>query len=192
MNPKKHPIQWVILGTLVLIAALSRLLPHPPNFTAVGAVALFGSAYFSRRWMAFLIPLLALWLSDLVLNNVIYAPYYDHFVLFTAGFEWLYGSFVLIIILGAVWLKKVNVQNLLGASITASTLFFLISNFGIWKTGLMYPQTWEGLMACYTSAIPFYWTTLAGDLFYVTIVFGAYALLSQRYPQLKFSQLEIK
>ena len=186
MNPTKYPLQSITVIVLVLFAALTRLFPHPPTFTAVGAVALFGSAYLSSRWMRFLVPLLALWLSDLVLNNIIFGAYFDHFVLFTPGFEWLYGSFVLIVLIGQGWLRKINIKTLFGASITASVIFFLLSNFGIWTMSLTYPQTFSGLLACYGAGVPFFWTTLLGDLFYVGVTFGVYALLTQRYPQLAF------
>lgn len=185
--------QFIILTTIVVLAALSRLLPHPPNFTPVGAMALFGAAYFAKRWMGLLMPLVALWISDLVLNNVVYGQYYEGFVWLTPGFEWLYGSFALIAVLGfftlrgnenplSVWAKKIGLGNvqipsLLVASLSASTIFFLVSNFGVWMSGLMYPKTIAGLGTCYAAAVPYFFNTLTGDLLFVGVLFGAYALM---------------
>ncbi|MFK7945977.1 MAG: DUF6580 family putative transport protein [Saprospiraceae bacterium] len=174
-NQKKSVL---IITVLIIIAALSRLLPHPPNVTPIGATALFGAAYFTKKYWAILIPLIALWASDLILNNVFYAQYYDGFAWMTTGFLWIIGAFALIAVLGMVVLKnKVTPMNLLGTSFAASTIFFLITNFGSWMSGVMYPKTVEGLMACYTAGIPFFWNTLGGDLFYVTALFGAYELV---------------
>lgn len=76
------PSNVFVVITLIGLAALSRLLPHPPNFTAVGAMALFGAAYLSPRWLGFAVPFAALWMSDLIINNVVYAAYFDQFVWF--------------------------------------------------------------------------------------------------------------
>jgi len=175
MIMKNQKKSILVITVLIIIAALSRLLPHAPNFTPVGATALFGAAYFAKKYWAILIPLAALWASDLILNNVVYAQYYEGFAWMTTGFLWIIGAFALIAILGMVVLKnKVNPINLLGTSFAASGIFFLITNFGVWMSGLTYPKTMEGLIACYTAAVPFFWNTLAGDLFYVAVLFGAY------------------
>jgi len=97
MNFKKNP-GFIIVAILILVAALSRLLPHPPNFTPIGGMALFGAAYFSKKHLALIIPLVALWISDLILNNVVYGAYYD-------GFSWMgmpmvYAAFIIIALMG--------------------------------------------------------------------------------------------
>ena len=121
MKPKRmsgnNPSNHVALITfIILAAALSRLLPHPPNFTALGAMALFGGAYLKRKWLAVLIPLAALFVSDLLLNNFVYGSYQSGFTLFTQGALWIYLGFVLIV--GVAWLnlKKVNTSKLIGSS----------------------------------------------------------------------------
>jgi len=187
----KTDLRFGILAGMILLAALSRLLPHPHNFTPVGGMALFGAAYFTRKYLAFLIPIAAMWLSDLVLNNLVYAKMYPEFY---SGFTWMgnlwvYASFILIALLGFGLLQKVKPLRLLGASLGASTLFFIVTNFGVWIGGLTYPKTWEGLVACYTAAIPFFWNTLAGDLFYVGVLFGAFAFLQNRYPALQTQRI---
>lgn len=185
---KKIKWQFSILMLIVLLAAFSRLVPHPPNFTPIGAMALFGAAWFTNRFQALLLPLLALWLSDLALNNLVYARYYDGFTWLHSGFYWTYGAFLLIGLVGRFWLKKVKTTRIVTGSLMASTLFFLISNFGVWTTGLMYPITVQGLIACYTAALPFFLNTLVGDLLYSSALFGTFELARNRFPALQINR----
>lgn len=176
-----------VLFIMILLAALSRLLPHPDNVTPVGAMALFGGAYFSRKYLAFLIPLLAMWLSDMVLNNVIfprlYPEYYDGFV--WMGNLWVYASFILIGVIGMGLLKKVNVANVVGVSLLASVLFFLITNFGVWAVDPIYPKTGGGLLAAYGAGLPFFRNTLLGDLVYCGVLFGGFEWAKTRWSVLR-------
>jgi hypothetical protein len=169
-------------AALILLAALSRLLPHPPNFTPIGAMALFGAAYFNRRWLALAIPFGALFLSDLLINNILYREFYPQFTWFTSG--WIYGAFALVMLLGlAVLRRRVSAPRLLAGSLGASLLFYLVTNFAVWAQGGMYPPTWEGLMLCYAAGLPFLGNTLAGDLFFTGVLFGTYAWVSNRRRQ---------
>lgn len=191
MQNKKINIRFGILSMLIFLAALSRLLPHPPNFTPVGAMALFGAAYFNRKVFAFLVPLIAMWISDLILNNVVYAKLYPEF--YGNGFVWfgnlwVYASFAAIILLGSILLKRVKLMPLLGTSIAASLLFFLVTNFGHWTIDPLYTKNFSGLMTCYIAAIPYFWNTLLGDLFYVGLLFGVFELIQYRFPVLQFSK----
>ena len=171
---------------MVLVAAMSRLLPHPPNFTAVGATALFGAAYFTKKYWAFLIPFLALWISDLILNNVVYGAYFEGFTFFSEFMIWNYIAFGLMILLGSQVLKKIKPMNLLGVSLGASAIFFLVTNFGTWYVDFanIYPDNFAGLMAAYAAGLPYFLNTIVGDLFYVGVLFGAFELVKQRYPNL--------
>lgn len=182
MTNSKINLHFGFITLMILAAALSRLLPHPHNFAPVAGIGLFGAAYFSKKYYAFLIPFAAYWISDLILDNVFYAQYYDGFKWF--GSPLVYLSFALIIALGFVLLKKVNFKNLLVAGLSASVLFFLITNFGSWLSSPVYSKTFDGLIAAYIAGIPFFWNTLAGDLFYITVLFGAYELVKRRYPSL--------
>lgn len=148
----------------VLIAALLRVVPHLPNFAPIAAMALFGGAYLGRRY-ALILPLAAMVLSDIFLG-------FDGF----ASRLTVYSSFLLIGLIG-LWLKKHrSFQNIVLAAIFSSALFFVITNFGVWAFGTIYPRTSEGLVACFIAAIPFLRNTLAGDLFYTGILFGGYEL----------------
>lgn len=176
-----------IISLLILLVALSRLFMPLNNFTPVGAMALFGGAYFSRKWLAFVIPFAAMWLSDLYLNNVVYAKmfpeYYSSFTWF--GDPWVYTSFLLVVVLGLLALKSISFGRLIGTSLGASVLFFLITNFGSWLTLPMYSKDISGLMASYTAGIPFFQNTVVGDLFYVMLFFGSYAWLQSRITALQ-------
>jgi len=185
MKKQKIDIRFGVLSLLVLFAAFSRLIPHPPNFAPIGAMALFGAAYFSQRYLAFAIPIISMWLSDLVLNNVVYGQYFDHFIWFYQGFYWTYGAFIVIGLLGFEVLKKVKVQNLVLASLLASISFFLLSNFGVWASTTMYPKDVSGLIACYTAGLPFFKNTIMGDLVYSGVLFGAFELAQYKFPVLK-------
>ena len=158
---------------LVFAAALTRLLPHPDNFTPIGAMALFGAAYFSRQALTLAIPFIALFISDLLLNNIIYKEYYSGFTLITSG--WIYLAFGLMMLIGWLVLRhKVNAGRVVTASLGASLVFFLVTNFSTWAETTLYPKTAAGLMACYTAGLPFLKNTVLGDLFFSAVLFGTY------------------
>jgi hypothetical protein len=181
---KKITIRFGVLTIMVLLAALSRLIHLPSNFAPIGALALFGAAYFSRKSLALIIPLLSLWVSDLVLNNTVYPNTTGHFVWFTDRFYWVYGSFILIALLGFLLLKKVKPMNVISANLLAAILFFVITNFGSWLGSATYPQNFSGLIACYVAGIPFFWNTLGGDIFYSLVLFGVFELAQRKFPSL--------
>ncbi len=163
---KISPGFWVVT-LMIFAAAFVRLIPHPPNFSPIAAMALFGGAYFNKKSLAFIIPLTAMFLTDAIIGFYSYA--------------WMvYLSFALIVVLGIVMLKKVSVKNLIIASLTASVSFFAITNFGVWALGTLYPKTPAGLMESYIAAIPFFQNSLIGDLFFVGVMFGIYELVKHK------------
>lgn len=171
MNVEKLTPRFWVLTLMVFGAAFLRLLPHPPNFAPIAAMALFGGAYFSKKTFAFIIPLAAMFITDMIIGIYSYA--------------WIvYLSFALIVVLGIVMLKKVSVKKLIFASLTASVSFFAITNFGVWALGTLYPKTPAGLLASYTAAIPFFQNSLVGDLFFVGVMFGVYELVKSKVPAL--------
>lgn len=175
----------LIVTGLIIFAALTRLLPHAYNFTPIGAIALFGAAYFTRKKWALIVPLIAIWMSDLLLNNLVYSEFYEGFTFFTSGFFYIYGSIAMIVILGYYLLRKITFGRVLGGALGASVIFFVVSNFGVWISGSMYPMTFEGLLACYTAAIPFFHYTIAGNVVYSAVLFGAYEWMKATYPALQ-------
>lgn len=162
----------IVLVLMILAAAASRLIPHPPNMASITAVALFGGAYLSDKRLAFLVPLAALFLGDLVLGL------YSHM-------EIIYGSFTLVVCIGLLLRRKRTPLRIAGAALLSSLLFFIITNFGVWAFGSLYPKTAAGLVACYVAAIPFFQNTLVGDALYTAVLFGGFALAERRIPALR-------
>lgn len=160
----------ITLASLILGAAFSRLIPHPWNFTAIGAMALFGGASLQSRTISLAVPLAALFLSDLVLG-------------FHSTMFFVYLPVALTVMMG--WSLKENkkAHHLVASSLLTSILFFMISNFGVWVVGGFYAPTTEGLLECYVSAIPFFSNQIAGDLFFTVALFGSYELLKKFAPE---------
>lgn len=172
----------LLVGGIIVLAALSRLLPHPPNFSPVEALALFGGAYFARRSAAIWLPLVAMFISDLALGLVNGGIYADYFL--SAGFGLVYLCIALSALLGFGLRGRVSAPRVLGYSLLGSVLFFLVTNFGTWLGSAMYPQTGAGLLAAYVAGIPFFQNTVLGTLFYSTLMFGSFAWLRSRSPAL--------
>lgn len=165
-------LQTGIIIFMIFLAAMSRFLPHPSNFTPLGAIALFGAAYFSKKQLAFLIPLAAWWISDLILDNVVYAEYYPSFS--WMGYPASYLCLGLIVVLGIFFLKKVNTIRVIGTATLAAVLFFLVTNFASMLADPIYTKDLNGLVKSYIAGIPFFRNTLAGNLIYSALLFGAY------------------
>jgi hypothetical protein len=158
----------------ILFGAILRVIPHPANFAPIGAMALFGGANLKKRY-ALILPLAAMFVSD-----------------FFIGFDSLqsrlmvYGSFLLIGLIGLAIRNHKNIFTVAGGSLVGSTIFYLITNCVVFYSTKMYPHTWAGQMASYTNALPFFRNTLAGDLVYTTVLFGSFELV--KYWQKKKSE----
>jgi len=171
------------LSGLIVLAALSRLLPHPPNFSPVEAIALFGGAYFASRQWALVVPLLAMLLSDLALGAVHGASYATYFG--GVSFWSVYACIALSTAMGFGLRGKVGGARLLGYSLAGSVLFFVVTNAAAWLGSPIYPQTPAGLAAAYVAGIPFFKWTVLGTLAYSALLFGGFALLRNRVPALR-------
>jgi len=166
-----------LILSLLVIGIGSRLMPHYPNFTAIGAISLFGAAFAGRRTIAIIIPYLVMLLSDMILNNVIYARLYPddykHFIFLYRGALWSYAAFGLIVIFGyALFRNGVNLPKVAFGALGGSLIFFLLSNFGVWAATGAYGVDFSGLLACYVAGLPFLLNQVMGDLFYSLILFG--------------------
>jgi len=148
----------VVFG-LVVVALLTRLLPHPPNFAPITSIALFTGFHFVNKRLALFIPLICMFLTDLILGVHSLMPI-------------IYLSFVLISMIG---LKAKSLS--LGTVLSASSLFFIVSNLGVWY--FYYPLTWAGLSSCFILAIPFFINALMGDLFYTSVLQFSFNKLKQ-------------
>ena len=190
-KPMRHVFSarvWALAG-MILLAALSRLVPHPPNFTPLAAMALFGAANFDRKWEAFLVPFAAMLLSDVGLEIL-------HRLGLSAswGFHPLmgvvYGTFGLITTMGLLLRGRVRLSGVAFAVVSSSVIFFVVTNFAVWALSADgplpggYPKTLAGLVECYGMALPFFHWTLLGDLTYSTALFGGFAVLTRAFPAL--------
>src|SRR3989344_891169 len=149
----------------ILFGALLRVIPHAANFAPIGAVALVVRVYLNKRY-ALILPLAAMFISDIFIR-------FDSL----QSRLMVYGSFMLIGLLGLAIRNHKNIFTVVGASLAGSTLFFLITNCVLFYSTKMYPHTLAGQIASYTNALPFFRATLHGDLFYVAVLFGAYELI---------------
>jgi len=151
---------------IIIIATVARLLPHPPNFSPIAAMALFGGVYFNKKY-ALIIPLIVLFISDIFLG-------------FHSTIPFVYGSFLITGLIG-LWLKNHrDFKSILTGTLLSSVLFFIITNFGVWLVGNLYLKNITGLSQSYFMAIPFFRYSLVGDLFYTGIFFGSYQTFFSR------------
>ncbi|HLB32454.1 MAG TPA: DUF6580 family putative transport protein [Patescibacteria group bacterium] len=155
------------LPYLIMAAAVaSRFLPHPPNFTAVGAGALYGGRYF-RGPIKYFVPLGAMLISDIFLGWHRTIPF-------------VYGALLFNVWLGARIARQPKWYNIVGGAAVSSAVFYLVTNFGVWLVGSWYPHTVAGLVNCYVLALPFARWTLAGDLAFTVVFFGLTETIRQR------------
>ncbi len=166
----KHRI--IALLILILAAVLLRFLPHPPNFTPIAALALFSGVIFRDRVMALAMPLGIMLVSDLFLG-------------WHGTILYVYVAFALMVFMGRSLQNNATIGYIAGGGIAGSLLFFLVTNFGVWVTGTMYPPTWEGLIAAYVAGIPFLHNMILGTLFYSAVFFGSFHVLERLIPSIR-------
>lgn len=171
MNALLTPRNLLVLG-LIAAAVFSRLLPHPPGFVAVGAVALFSGACLADRRAAFFVPLAAMFLSDLVIG-------------LHSGMPLVYACFAVIVCMGMLLRGRRTPLAIGGMAVGAALFFHLVTNFAVWAFGSRYPHTLEGLMACYVAAIPFFERSVAGNLVYCALLFGALYVAERKFAPLR-------
>jgi len=150
----------MIYYILIIIGFLTRFMPHPMNFTAVGAIALFSGYYFKDKRIAFAVPMAIMLLSDWIIG------FYQWQLLMS-----VYLSFAFVVLLGII-IKKQKWFVALPTSLIGTTSFFLITNWAVWQFANWYPHTFTGLMTCYAEGLPFVKNNFAGDLTYTFLFFG--------------------
>jgi hypothetical protein len=160
---QKNTVRPLAIG-LVILGGLIRVTQHW-NFAPVGGMSLFSGARL-RGWQAYLLPLLLMAITDPLVGG------------YSGATPWVYASFMVSVWIGSRIRRSENPAWIAGAAVAGSVQFFLITNFAVWL-GTLYPHTPAGLAACYTAAIPFFWRTLASDLFYSGVLFGLHAWLSR-------------
>jgi hypothetical protein len=184
---KKRRNGFVIAVILITVAISSRLLPHWHNFTAVGATGLFGAYYFRKQIWSYVIPIAAMWISDLLLNNWIYTAYMDGFVWFNETMLYVYVGFIAIVVIGQLIISKMTSSRILIASIAASVVFFLFSNFSSFLANPIFPKSGDGLLMAYAAGIPFFWNTLLSNILYTVFIFGVFHLVASRNVSFKLT-----
>jgi hypothetical protein len=165
-------IRMVVILAMIALAAVLRVMPHPWNFTPLGAMALFSGAVIQNRRLAFLFPLAALFAGDI-------------FVGFHKLMPLVYASFLVDVALG-YWIRNHRtLARIGGITFLGAIQFFLVTNFGVWAFLDGFPRTAAGLIACYVAGLPLLLNTLAGDAFYATLFFGGFALAERLFPILR-------
>jgi hypothetical protein len=162
--------RFFVLTGLILAAVLSKFLPHPMNFAPVGAIAIFGGAHFQNRWLGFAVPFIALLIGDIITGLHSLIPF-------------VYGCFALNVCMGWWIRRQVTAVRIAGVTVLGSTIFFLVTNFGVWLLLGTFERTIAGLMQCYVAGLPLFMNTLLGDLFYTAVLFGGVTALEWRFPK---------
>ncbi len=164
--------RFAVIASLIIAAAFARLIPHLPNFTPVAALALFGGALISRKYLAVLVPLAAMLLSDIVLgfHNYMWA---------------VYASMLVTVGIGFLIKNRTGVVSVTLGALASSLVFFLVTNFAVWMMTPAYSNDFSGLLTCYVAGIPFFRNEILGNLFYSALLFGSFYAISVRFPALQ-------
>ena len=162
-----------LIITLIAVGIASRFL-FITNFTALGAVAILGGSLMRKPLEGLAMPLITLFLSDLILNNLVYVG--SGFTLFYDGAAYVYLPILAMAFISR-YVKQLNTAKYVGLSVVFAIFFFVVSNYGVWQTGLTYPLTTQGLIACYIAALPYALSTLAGTLLYGGVIMFTYKAL---------------
>ena len=166
-------IKVVLIISIIFLVSLTRIFPHPPNFTPILALAIFGGAYLPNRITAISLPIISMFISDLIIGF--------HSQIFT-----VYAAIILLSILGHL-MKTKNFKNFAITGFTGSFIFFIITNFSVWLGGSLYPLTIDGIIQCYIMAIPFFHNTLISTMLFLTILFFGYTFAEKKISNLKIS-----
>ncbi|MBK7094361.1 MAG: hypothetical protein IPH57_04605 [Saprospiraceae bacterium] len=174
----------LIISLYIFLIALSKIIPHQENYSAITGLVIFGGFMFGKKKDFFLITLVAIFVVDVIFNNFIHPEYFPErtgFILFEDYMIWVYLSYVLIIVLSSRFLKKFSYLKLLFTSLGSSIIFFLITNFAWLYSTQLYPRDFNGLLMSYAAALPFFRTSLISDLFFGFLIFGVYDFIIKRY-----------
>lgn len=181
MNPK-----FSVIFITVFAVAMTRLIPHWPNVTAVAAIAIFGGATLRNSFAAVLIPLTAIFFSDLIINNTFYSGYYEGFVLFGNSAAWIYAAFILMTVIAHFSIKSFKALPIVSTTALSTILFFVLTNIGAWLSSPFYAQDLGGLMLALEAGLPFVLNSLLGNFFFVGVFFYGYSVATEKKVQWLF------
>jgi hypothetical protein len=185
---KFNPRTLTVLLFILVIGIFRALIPVMgdvnvlANYSAVGAIALFGGAYFNNNLKSFSFPLLTLLVSDVILSLTFYQNYSSSFLY--EGWIFVYAAFALMVLAGKVLLKNITVLNAFAATVVVVLIHWIVTDFGIWYGSAVYPQTVAGFWTVLRNAIPFELRFMYGTLGYSAIMFGLFEYLKAKYPAL--------
>ncbi len=192
MSDIKFNPRTLTLILFILAIGLSRVLipligdlEGLANYSAIGALAIFGAAYFNNNVKSFSFPILTLLFSDILLSLTVYKSYSSGFLY--EGWYWVYAAFALMVVAGKLVMKKVNVLSFLAATLITVLIHWIVTDFGIWYGSAFYPQTLAGFWTVLAAAIPFEFRFLYGTLGYGAVMFGLFEALKLKFPVLNLS-----
>ena len=170
----------LLLFIICMVAAATRLIPYEMlNFTAVGALAFMGGAMIENKWLRYILPIGLMAITDLVLNTVIYSEFTGG-SFFYDGMFWVYIPFIISVAVGRIILKEASAGKVVFAGLVSGIIFFLISNFGVWMSGSLYPKTAGGLLEAYYMGLPFVRNTLAGNIVFGLAIYAAWEFAAKK------------
>ncbi|HEV8285090.1 MAG TPA: DUF6580 family putative transport protein [Chitinophagaceae bacterium] len=191
-NIKFDPRTVVLLVFISITAAIRVIfnfnydISPLANFSPIGAMALFGGAYFNKKWKAFAFPLLMLFISDIILHQTVFKAYSKGLIY--GEWYWVYGAFALMTLTGRWLLKKVTINRFLLSVLACVFIHWIVTDFGIWIGSKTWEQSLKGFLACLTVAIPYEWRFLAGTLVYGVVLFGLFEWMKRKYTVLRIAE----
>ena len=165
---------------LIFLAGISRVIPHPANFTALNGIGLFGGKHLDRKTAIISIVFIMLFTDGLL-------GFYNPKIMIS-----VYLSLIISILLGQYLKYNFNTKNLFVAIFASSTVFFIITNLAVYFFSGMYVLNYSGLIRCFAMALPFYRNMFLGDIIYTTAIFGTYAVLNNSKLKSQFSKYIVK
>jgi hypothetical protein len=180
---------FIVVAGVLRITAAGEITPFS-NFSPVGAMALFGGAYFADKWKSYVFPLLTLFLGDVIMSQTIYKAYATGILY--EGWIWTYLGFAAMVLTGQLIIKKVRITSVVAASVIAAIVFWLLADFGTWTTahnidmttGLPFTKDAQGLVKCYIQGLPLVKNTILSNLVFSAIFFGLFELMQNKIPAL--------
>lgn len=165
-------MQKLPIYLLLILGIATRFIPHPSNFTAMGAIALFSGLYLSKK-QSLILPLAVMFISDIFIG--FYLP---------SIMACVYIGFILMVLIGQYLKNKIGFWTILGGILSGSLIFFLLTNGAVWLFGTMYTHNFSGLLQSYYMALPFWRNEIIGDLFYTAVLIGGYEMVKKLAPKM--------
>ena len=187
-NPRATALLIFIFFTAVIrvVFNFSHDISPLANYSPIGAMAIFGGAYFNEKWKALAFPLLMLFISDLILHQAVFKEYGNGFLY--RGWYWVYGAFALMVLTGRWLLQKITVPGFLVSVLTCALIHWIVTDFGMWIGSKTYAQNLSGFITCLENAVPFEWRFLVGTLAYGAILFGLFEWMKRKHAALQLER----